>query len=151
MKQFPTFLMGAMKQIIDFKDAIQPEEKESMVEKILGKLAPLVPTVLALATQPREALNQNPMVKMARADKGVQTLASDPEAALIAVQKLDEAYGFQQANDILAVAGIERPAELAENYKTYPSKGFDANGHALDGRTSPPDGVTVNTDDDLDV
>ncbi len=151
MKQFPTFLMGAVKQLMDFKEAMQPEEKQSMVEKILDKLAPMVPAVLAMATQPKAALDQNPMVKMARADKGLQAIATDPEAAMIAVQKLDEAYGFQQANDILSVAGIERPEELRENYKAFPSKGFDANGHALDGRTPPPDGVTVNTDDDLDV
>ncbi len=86
MKQFPTFLMGAMKQLMDFKDAIQPEQKQSMVEKILDKLAPMVPAVLNMATQPKAVMESNPMVKMARMDKGVQALQQDPEAALIAVQ-----------------------------------------------------------------
>lgn len=152
MKQIVPFLMGTMKQMFDMKDSMQPEEKESMVEKILGKLAPMVPAVLALATLPKEERDAHMGVKMARADQGVQAIAGDPEATRIAVQKLDEAYGFQNANDIISVAGMVRPPDLAENFREWPSPGFGPDGKALDGRdVKVPDGTKDAVEDDLPV
>ncbi len=135
MKQFVPFLMGTMKQMMDFKESLQPEEKETLVERLIDKLAPVIPQVLALAAMPRPQLESNPMVKMARNMNEVKAMANDPEMLAMAVPKLDEVYGAQNVDDILAVAGIARPPEFAENYRKWPSKGFRADGTA---ETGPP-------------
>jgi hypothetical protein len=132
MKQFVPFLMGTMKQMFDFKQSMEPEEKQSFVEKVFDKLAPMVPQVLALATQPRAQMESNPMVGMARNLGDVKAMKSDPELAHLGVQRLDEVYGFQQANDILAVFGMERPKDLEGNLEKFPSKGFRPDGQPED-------------------
>lgn len=137
------FVLGTLKQVMDFKESIQPEEPQSLVEKILDKLAPMVPAVLALATQPKAQLDGNPLVKMARADANIKAVQESPEAALLAVQRLDEEYGFQQANAILKVAGIERPAELSENFRNFPS-----NGYGKDGQPATQSAPAQDTGDD---
>lgn len=134
MKQMVPFLMGSIKQIFDLKESMEPPEKETIVERIIGKLAPMVPAVIAMASQGRAAVDANPMVKMARNSADFQTLANDPEALIIAVNKWDATYGFQQTNQILMVGGVERPAETAGNMATFPSKGFKADGSVDDGR-----------------
>lgn len=128
MKQFPSFLMGVMKQVMDFKESLQPEEKVSLVEKIFDKLAPIVPAVLQLATQPKAAIDSNPMVQMARNMPEIRALAGDEEALELFVKRYDEVYGFQQANDILAVGGLTRPASLRDAYKDFPSVGWGKDG-----------------------
>lgn len=146
MKQFVPFLMGTMKQMMDFKESMQPEEKETLVERLIDKLAPVVPQVLALATMPRPQLDSNPMVKMARNMPDVKAMTGDAEMLAMAVPKLDEIYGAQNVDDILAVAGVTRPPEFAENYRKWPSKGYRTDGTSEndppldDGRgTKPPD------------
>lgn len=129
MKTVLPFLMGSLKQIMDFKQSMEPEEKQSFVEKVFDKLAPMVPQVLALATQPRPQMEQNPMVGMARNLGDVKAMKNDPELAYLGVQRLDEVYGFQQANQILTVFGMERPEELLGNISKYPSKGYGPDGH----------------------
>jgi len=128
MKQFVPFLMGTMKQMMDFKESIQPEEKESLVERLIEKLAPMVPQVLALATMPRQQLDNNPMVKMARNMPDVRQMTGDAEMLRMAVPKLDEIYGAQSVDDILAVAGVSRPVEFRDNYQKFPSKGYRSDG-----------------------
>ncbi len=159
MKQFVPFLMGTMKQMMDFKESMQPEEKESLVERLIDKLAPVVPQVLALATMPRGQLDTNPMVKMARNMPDVKAMTTDPEMFAMAVPKLDEIYGAQNVDDILAVAGVVRPQEFAENYRKWPSKGWRSDGTREseppldDGRNAkPPDevpGAAKENDDGL--
>ncbi len=147
MKQFVPFLMGTMKQMMDFKESIQPEEKESLVERLIDKLAPVVPQVLALATMPRAQMDTNPMVKMARNMPDVKAMANDAEMLAMAVPKLDEIYGAQNVDDILAVAGVVRPPEFAENYRRFPSKGYRTDGTPEneppldDGRNAKPSDV----------
>ena len=154
MKQFVPFLMGTMKQMMDFKEALQPEEKESLVERLIDKLAPVIPQVLALATMPRGQLDNNPMVKMARSMPDVKTMTGDAEMLAMAIPKLDEIYGAQNVDDILAVAGVSRPAEFADNYRKWPSKGYRTDGTAEtsppldDGRNAKPPDETPNTDED---
>ncbi len=144
MKQFVPFLMGTMKQMMDFKESIQPEEKESLVEKLIDKLAPVIPQVLALATMPRQQMDNNPMVKMARGLPDVKAMTGDPEMLAMAIPKLDEVYGAQNVDDILAVAGVVRPPEFAENFRKYPSKGYRTDGShesdppKEDGRNAKP-------------
>lgn len=128
MKSVLPFLMGSLKQIMDFKQSMEPEEKQGLVEKIFDKLAPMVPQVLALATMPRPQLEANPMVKMARNLPDVKNMQADSELAFMGIQRLDEVYGFQQANDIMTVFGLQRPPELQDNYQTFPSVGFGPDG-----------------------
>lgn len=153
MKQFVPFLMGTMKQMMDFKESIQPEEKETLVERLIEKLAPVVPQVLALASMPRQQLDTNPMVKMARSMPDVKAMTADADMLKMAVPKLDEIYGAQNVDDILAVAGVVRPAEFAENFRKFPSKGFRTDGTAEseppldDGRSAKlPDQAPTNED-----
>ncbi len=134
MKQMVPFLMGSIKQIFDLKESMEPPEKETIVERIIGKLAPMVPAVIAMAAQGRGAVEANPMVHMARKSSDFQTLANDPEALIIAVNKWDATYGFQQTNQILMVGGVDRPAETSGNMATFPSKGFRPDGSVDDGR-----------------
>lgn len=128
MKDVMPFLLGSLKQIMEVKQSMEPEEKESMVERIIGKIAPLVPTVLAMATQGPAAVNANPIVQQVRKSPDFQVLAEDPEALIMTVQRFDERYGFQNTNDILSVAGLARPAELAGNQALFPSKGYRKDG-----------------------
>lgn len=139
MKTVLPFLMGSLKQIMDFKQSMEPEEKQSFVEKVFDKLAPMVPQVLALATQPRPQMESNPMVGMARNLGDVKAMKNDPELAYLGVQRLDEVYGFQQANQILTVFGMERPDELLGNISKYPSKGYGPDGQPETGNRVPDD------------
>ncbi len=128
MKETIPFLLGTMKQMFDVKASMEPEPQETLVERIIGKLAPMVPAVLAMAAGGAQAVAQNPIVGMVRKSDDFQALAKDAEAQLMAVQRLDEQYGFQQTNKILMVAGLPRPEELAENYRQWPSPGFRPDG-----------------------
>lgn len=149
MKTVLPFLMGSLKQIMDFKQSMEPEEKQSFVEKVFDKLAPMVPQVLALATQPRPQMEQNPMVKMARGLPDVKAMQGDPELAHLGVQRLDEVYGFQQANDIMAVFGMDRPKDLEGNFEKYPSQGFGPDGQAKTDTLPDEPQILDTTEEDL--
>lgn len=128
MKETIPFLLGTMQKIFEVKASMEPEPQESLVERIIGKLAPMVPAVLAMAAGGQQAVNASPIVGMVRKSEDMQALAKDAEAQIMAVQRLDEQYGFQQTNKILMVAGLPRPEELAENFRQYPSPGFRPDG-----------------------
>lgn len=149
MKQIVPFLMGTMKQMMDFKDAMQPVEKESLVERLIDKLAPVVPQVLALASLPRQQMENNPMTKMARNMPDVKAMTSDAEMLALAIPKLDAIYGAQNVDDILAVAGVERPPQFAENYKKFPSKGYRTDG-TLESEPPLEDGRDVKMPDQVE-
>lgn len=149
LKTVVPFLLGSLKQMMDFKESVEPQEKQSTVERIFDKIAPMVPAVLGAVAASREQAMNSPMAKVAQMHPDMRTLKADPELQAMMIQKLDEVYGFQQTNQIILVAGIERPESLSENYKKYPSQGFDNDGTASDGRTPPPDEVETETDEEI--
>lgn len=134
------FLLSSITQIMDLKERMEPQEKETLVERIIGKLAPIVPAVVAMAAQGRAAVEGNPIVQQVRKSEDFKNLAGDVDALILFVNKQDAAYGFQQTNQILMVGGLERPAETLPNMAKFPSKGFKPDGAVDDGRdVKPPD------------
>lgn len=128
MKTVVPFLMGTMKQLFEMKADMEPEEKQGVVEKIFDKIAPMIPAVISMAAMPKAERDSNPMLAMAKAHPDMRQVMADPEMQALSVQKLDETYGFQAANDVLTVMGIKRPPELAQNFRKYPSKGYRTDG-----------------------
>lgn len=111
-----------------------PEEKESMMDRVFGLLDKIGPTIIEMAAQSRQQREQNLLYSMAKGSREVQTIAASPELQKSLVERLDREYGFQEAEEMLKVladVGIGRPPELMENWKTYPSKGYDTEGNKL--------------------
>ncbi len=123
MKTVVPFLMGTMKQLFDMKEAMKPEEKEPFIERLFDKLAASMPMVLEFAKMGKQQREANPMYQMARNSSEVQAVLKDPELQEMAVNRLDAFYGFDQANQVLEVMGIPRPASTAKNATAYPSPG----------------------------
>lgn len=108
MKQITGFLMTTMKQVLDMKEAMKPAEKESFVEKIFDKLVasgPMLAQILKMSAEKRES---NFMVKQVRDSKDVKALHEDPEMQEMMIKRMDEFYGTDQTNQILAVMGFAR-------------------------------------------
>lgn len=125
MKAVVPFLMGTMKQMLEMKEAMKPEEKEPFLEKVFDKLVASMPMIMEFAKMTKEQREGNFMYTMARNSPEVQTILSDDALQTAFVGKLDAFYGFQQTNQILDVMGVARPPATAENERRYPSKDRD--------------------------
>lgn len=131
MKTVLPFLMGSIKQIFELKESMQPEEKVGWVEKIFDKMGPMVPMVIAAVAESRSTGKMNPLVAMAGNSADAQKIKEDPELQILAANKLDQKYGFQQANDVMEAMGMVRPAETLGNFAFYPSDGYDTHGQPI--------------------
>jgi len=131
--------MGAMGRVLEMQDMMKPAEKESLVDRIFGVVDKFLPNVLELAKLSKEARERDMMYKIAAGSKEMKQAREHPDVALALVTKWDEYYGFQTTNDILKVAGIERPPATVEHYKTWPSDGYGKDGKPLP-PGAPPEG-----------
>lgn len=126
MKQVFGMAMGMMKNMMDMKQIMAPEEKEPFIERVFDKLVGTMPMVLELAKMNKPQRESNIMYKMAQGHPDVQAVMGDVELQVGLVNKLDAFYGFEQTNQILEVVGIDRPPTTAANAKHYPSPGAKA-------------------------
>lgn len=126
MKSVVPFLMGTMKQLMEFKESMKPEEKEPFIERVFDKIVGSAPMIMEFAKMSQQQREANFMYKMAKNAPETQAIMADPELQAMMVNKLDGFYGFQQTNQILEVMGFPRPPATAENEKRYPSKGYEA-------------------------
>lgn len=123
MKQAFGMAMGMMKQALDMKQQLTPEEKEPFIERVFDKLVGSMPMVLELAKMSKPQRESNMMYRMAQGHPDVQTVMNDIELQIALVEKLDSFYGFTQTNQILEVMGVPRPPITAKNAERYPSPG----------------------------
>jgi hypothetical protein len=119
MKQAFGMAMGMMKNMMDMKQIMTPEEKEPFIERVFDKLVGSMPMVLELAKMSKPQRESNMMYKMAQGHPDVQTIMNDLELQIAFVNKLDAFYGFEQTNQILEVMGVPRPPVTAQNAKHY--------------------------------
>lgn len=121
MKQAFGMAMGMMKNMMDMKQIMTPEEKEPFIERVFDKLVGSMPMVLELAKMSKPQRESNMMYNMAKNHPDVKAVLDDPELQIGVVNKLDAFYGFEQTNQILDVMSIPRPAATAQNAKHYAS------------------------------
>jgi hypothetical protein len=107
-KEMKDMLMGA----IDLKAAITPE-RESVADKIFKVVEGVLPQILQIATMKQQERTQDFRYKFAqefiKQDPNFQQVMKDPVARAESINKLDEHFGWEQTDQVLAVAGIERP------------------------------------------
>lgn len=121
MKQAFGFVMGTMKNMLEVKQQMQPEEKEPFIERVFDKLVGSMPMLMELAKLSKSQRENSMMYQMAKSHPDVQAVLGDVELQIAFVNKLDKFYGFEQTNQILEVMGVPRPPVTAENAKHYPS------------------------------
>lgn len=127
--------MNAMGRVLEMQDMMKPAEKESLVDRIFGVVDKFLPNVLELAKLSKDARERDMMYRIAANSPEMKQARQHPDVALALVNKWDEFYGFQTTNEILKVAGIERPAGTAENMAKFPSDGYGSDGNKLDPAT----------------
>jgi hypothetical protein len=135
--------MKGMGRVLEMQDMLKPAEKETLVDRIFGVVDKFLPNVLELAKLSKEARERDMMYKIGVNSKEMKQAREHPDVALALVTKWDEFYGFQTTNDILKVAGIERPPATADHMAKYPSDGFGPDGNPLKpGQAEDKAGVT---------
>ena len=110
---------------LDIKDALTGG-KESTVDKIFGLIEKFLPAITMFATMPKQQRALSPQFAAAQAfignDQAFQNVMNNPEQLIALVRKLDNHYGWEQTDRILAVMEIERPPEAIRVItQQYPS------------------------------
>ena len=110
---------------LDIKDALTGG-KESTVDKIFGLIEKFLPAITMFATMPKQQRVLSPQFAAAQAfignDQAFQNVMNNPEQLIALVRKLDNHYGWEQTDRILAVMEIERPPEAIRVItQQYPS------------------------------
>lgn len=132
--------MGAMGRVLEMQDMLKPAEKETLVDRIFGAVDRFLPNILELAKVSKDVRERDMMYKLAANSNEMKQARANPDVALALVNKWDAFYGFQTTNEILKVAGIERPAGTSDNMVKYPSDGYGPDGQKLG--TAPMDADT---------
>jgi len=101
---------------IDVKEMIADHGKESLSDRIFNLLTTLGPQILDVAKMSAMQRRADPRVQAARmyvaSDKDMQAAARDPHVAAELYVKVDEVFGWKQADIVLGeVGGVPRPAE----------------------------------------
>lgn len=125
MKQILGMAMGAMKQAIDFREMMKPEEKESFMDKMFSLVQNSFPQIVDMMKMTADQREKSFAYQMAMKHPDMQAAKSDPEIMLGMVNRLDQFYGFQVTNQILDVIKAQRPPETAANEAKFPSTGYE--------------------------
>jgi hypothetical protein len=136
VKQYQDMITG----IIDLKGTLGDMGKESIADKVFKLLESLAPHVVALLSMPRQQALSDPRMTMAKAyanfSPDIAALRSNPQELTRLVGELDDFYGWEQSDQMLAIMGFTRPDESARlAQKRYP-KGDERN-NITDGLTAP--------------
>ena len=137
MKAITNMVIGSMKQVLELKEAMRPEEKEPFIERVFDKFIGMTPMVMSILKQSKEEQDRNALLNMVKGSKDFQTIKDDPEIQAGVANRMDEYYGFQQSSQIMAVMGLNRPPETLENYKKWASKGYGLDGNPVSDAPRP--------------
>jgi len=101
---------------IDVKEMINDRGKESIADRIFNLLVTLGPQLLEFAKLSAQQRQTNPMVQAAKmyvkSNPEMQEAAHNPQEARELYLKVDESFGWRQADIILGeVGGVPRPPE----------------------------------------
>lgn len=130
--------MKGMERVLELQDMMKPAEKETLVDRIFGVVDKFLPSIMELSKMSKEARERDMMYRIAAGSDEMKKARANPDVALILVNKWDEHYGFQTTNDILKVAGIERPPETMGNMAKFPSDGFGPDGQPAKAEAAAP-------------
>ena len=100
--------MGA----IDLKAAITPE-RETVADKVFKVVEGVLPQILQIAALNHQQRQQDWRYKVAQAavsaSPDFKAVMNDPAELAKMIAKLDDHYGWEQADQVLMVAGLVRP------------------------------------------
>lgn len=121
VEEFKSMLTGA----IDIKQELSGMGKESVADKVFKLLEGLSAHVIPLLMMPRAQAAIDPRMKIAQAyaqaSPDVQELRNNPMELSKLVHELDDFYGWEQTNGILAVMKFSRPDDCpCEPGQRYP-------------------------------
>jgi len=130
-------MFGMFSKLMDMKEAMQPQEKESLIERVTGKIFENLPLIAQLAQMSQKDRANSLMYQATKMHPDFKAVEANPDVQVEVTSRLDRKFGFQQANMVIEALGFKRPASLAEAFKTYPSPGFGKDGN----RMAPPGAV----------
>lgn len=133
-------VMDMIKTVVDFKQVMNPE-KESLADKIFSLVESVAPHIAAVVSTPRQMQAVDPRVQIARqfvenSPDFQQLQQPENHAEMVKfVGRLDEFFGWEQADQVLAVmtaGSIERPAECPRMPEQRYPAGDPRNGTTAD-------------------
>lgn len=111
IKEFKDMVLGAL----DIKEALSGGQKEGLADKIFRMVEAVAPQIMSIAAMTAQARLNNPVVKMTKgyidSDPDFQQLKKNPAEMKAFCEKMDNAFGWENTNQILEVAGYQRPAD----------------------------------------
>jgi hypothetical protein len=121
VKEFKEMISGA----IDIRGELSGMGKETVADKVFKLLEGLAGHVVPLLMMPRAQAMSDPRMKIAQAyaaaSPDIAEIRDNPEELSKLVRELDDFYGWEQANGILAVMKFGRPADCpCEPGKRFP-------------------------------
>lgn len=118
-------------RMVDFKKELS-EEKESVLDKIMGMVETAAPILGPLLALPAQARRNNPLYKQAQNfmehNPEVQAAKNDPEIIQRMVQNLDAKFDgdTSKTDAFLEAAGVSRPANMSGYSEETPDEYADA-------------------------
>lgn len=107
-KEMKDMILGA----VDLKAAISPE-RETVADKVFKVVEGVLPQILQIAALNHQQRQQDWRYKVARAavsaSPDFKAVMNDPAELAKMIAKLDDHYGWEQADQVLMVAGLVRP------------------------------------------
>ena len=107
---------------VNLKEAINPQ-KETIADRIFNTIEAVGPKLLEIAQMPKEQAQGRIDYKIAeqymKNNENFKQMDKDPEILEALVNKLDPEMGWLQTDQILQVAGYERPDSLNGNRSVY--------------------------------
>lgn len=101
-----------VKSTVDFKE-MMTQPKESMSDKVFGMIENVAPAILQVMAQPKAVQAVDPRMAMAKAyvntSPEFQEVMNNPRELQAMVSKLDASLGWEQTDQILSIAEVERP------------------------------------------
>ena len=136
-KEMKEMVMGA----IDLKAAITPE-RETVADKVFKVVEGVLPQILQIAALNHQQRQQDWRYKVAQAavsaSPDFKAVMNDPAELAKMIAKLDDHYGWEQADQVLMVAGLVRPPACGRDPALQYPKGDPRRMSDPAGRPYPP-------------
>lgn len=115
MKELKDMVFGA----VDIRDALQGNKAPGVADRVFGVIEGVLPQFLQLMAMNQQARQKDFRYQMAQQyvaqDPTMQQAMRDPAIMAEVVTKLDDQYGWEQADGILSVIGRERPPQCVRD------------------------------------
>lgn len=102
-----------IRDALDLKSMLTGDKKDGVLDRVMGMVESALPQIMQFAAMSAQQRQQNIMYQMAQTglqyNKDLNAVRNDPELLSEMVGKLDTYYGWEQTDQILAVANIPRP------------------------------------------